>query len=391
MDPSHERILVVDDEAQLRGLFERILHNEGYEVRCASSGDEALKLLETQWFDLVVTDLKMPGMDGMELLAKGKLVSPTLPFIVLTAFGKGRSAVAAVKEGAYDYLVKPFDIEELKLVIKKALELHRLTREVERLRSQLELNFAFQPIIGQSKAMRAIFRVVRMVAKSNATILIESELFGHVRGALTGAIHNKKGLFEEAHEGTLLLDEIGDTSKTFQSKVLRALQENEIRPLGSNQTIKIDVRVIVATNKDLQKEVDRKNFRDDDLFYRLDVVPIVLPPLRQRREDIPLLVNHFINKHTKLNGLEPKRISPTALRLLMDHPWPGNVRELENIIVRAMLINPSREIDPDTLFPAPLAQREIPASLHQTVKGFSWTTALQNTQDLTDLLSTMFA
>jgi len=154
MDPSHERILVVDDEAQLRGLFERILRNEGYEVRCASSGDEALKLLETEWFDLVVTDLKMPGMDGMELLAKGKLVSPTLPFIVLTAFGKGRSAVAAVKEGAYDYLVKPFDIEELKLVIKKALELHRLTREVERLRSQLELNFAFQPIIGQSKAMR---------------------------------------------------------------------------------------------------------------------------------------------------------------------------------------------------------------------------------------------
>jgi len=369
-------------------------------------------------------------MDGMELLAKGKLVSPTLPFIVLTAFGKGRSAVAAVKEGAYDYLVKPFDIEELKLVIKKALELHRLTREVERLRSQLELNFAFQPIIGQSKAMRAIFRVVRMVAKSNATILIqgesgtgkeliakalhhhsqrrnhpfvavnctslpetllESELFGHVRGALTGAMHNKKGLFEEAHEGTLLLDEIGDTSKTFQSKVLRALQENEIRPLGSNQTIKIDVRVIVATNKDLQKEVDRKNFRDDDLFYRLDVVPIVLPPLRQRSEDIPLLVNHFINKHTKLNGLEAKRISPTALRLLMDHPWPGNVRELENIIARAVLINPSREIDPDTLFPAPLAQREIPASLHQTVKGFSWTTALQNTQDLTDLLSTMFA
>jgi DNA-binding NtrC family response regulator len=429
MDPPHERILVVDDEAQLRRIFERILRTEGYEVRCASSGDEALKLLETEWFDLVVTDLKMPGMDGMELLAKGKSANPTLPFIVLTAFGTVRSAVAAVKEAAYDYLVKPFDIEELKLVIKKALELHRLKREVERLRSQLELDFDFQPIIGQSKAMRTIFRVVRMVAKSNATILIqgesgtgkeliakalhhhsqrrnhpfvavncaslpetllESELFGHVRGAFTGAMHNKKGLFEEAHAGTLLLDEIGDTTKTFQSKALRALQENEIRPLGSNRTIKIDVRVIVATNKELQKEVDRKNFRDD-LFYRLDAVPIVLPPLRQRREDIPLLVNHFINKHTKLNGSEPKRISPTALRLLMDHPWPGNVRELENIIARAVLINPGREIDPDTLFPAPSAQREIPASLHQTIKGLSWTAALQNTQDLTDILSTMFA
>jgi DNA-binding NtrC family response regulator len=409
MDASQERILVVDDEAPLRSLFERVLKKEGYEVRPAASGDEALKLLETEWFDLVITDLKMPGMDGMELLAKGKSVNPTLPFIVLTAFGTVRSAVAAVKEGAYDYLVKPFDLEELKLVIKNALELHRLTREVERLRTQLELDLDFEPIIGQSKAMRAIFGVVRMVAQSNATILIqgesgtgkeliakalhhhsqrrnrpfvaincgslpetllESELFGHVRGAFTGAIHNKKGLFEEAHEGTLLLDEIGDTTNNFQSKLLRVLQENEIRPLGSNQTIKIDVRVIAATNKNLRKEVDRKNFRED-LFYRLNVVPIVLPPLRERTEDIPLLVNHFIDKYTKPNGLERKRISPTVLRLLMDHAWPGNVRELENVIARAALINPRAEIDPDTLFPAAVVmERETPTSLRQTIKGF---------------------
>ena len=407
MDAAHERILVVDDEEPLLALFRRILEKEGYEVRCASSGDAAFKILEREWLDLVITDLKMPGMDGMELLAKGKMVNPGMPFIVLTAHGTVRSAVAAVKEGAYDFLVKPFDLEELKIVIKKALELHRLTREVERLRNQLELDLDFEPIIGHSKEMRAVFRVVKMVAKSNATILIqgesgtgkeliakalhhhsqrknqpfvaincaslpetllESELFGHVRGAFTGAMYNKKGLFEEAHEGTLLLDEIGDTTTAFQSKLLRVLQENEIRPLGSNNNIKIDVRVIVATNRDLKKEVERMSFRQD-LFYRLAVVPITVPPLRERREDIPLLVNHFIDKHAKLNGLQPKGISSNALRLLMDHGWPGNVRELENVIARAVLINPGPEIDPETLFFTPLTERQISTSLRQTIKG----------------------
>ena len=407
MSESRERILIVDDEENLVALFKRILQKEGYEVQCASSGEEALEKLETEWFDLVITDLKMPGMDGMELLSKTKAVNPTMPFIMLTAFGTVHSAVAAMKEGAYDYLVKPVDNEEFTLVVKKTMELHRLQREVERLRNQLELDLDFQHIVGHSKGMRAVFRLTRMVARSNATILIqgesgtgkeliaralhqhsqrtegpfvaincasvpetllESELFGYVRGAFTGAIANKKGLFEEAHEGTILLDEIGDTPMAFQSKLLRVLQENEIRPVGTNKSIKIDVRVIAATNKDLKKEVERKAFRKD-LFYRLAVVPIVLPPLRERREDIPPLVDHFIRKYSKHNGLEPKRISPNALKLLIDHSWPGNVRELENVIERAVLINPGPEISPEALFPPPPPADESPTFLRQATKG----------------------
>jgi DNA-binding NtrC family response regulator len=349
----------------------------------------------------------MPGMGGLELLKRGKSLNPSLPFIMLTAFGAVDSAVAAMKEGAYDYLLKPVDTEELKLVVEKALEMHRLTREVERLRSQLDLDLDFGQIVGESKAMRAVFRLMKMVAESNATILIqgesgtgkeliaralhqhsprkkrpfvaincasvpetllESELFGYVRGAFTGANRNKKGLFEEAHEGTLLLDEIGDTSMAFQAKLLRTLQENEIRPVGSNKSVKVDVRVIVATNKDLKKEMERDAFRQD-LFYRLSVVPLVIPPLRNRKEDIPLLATHFIKKYCKAHGLELKSVSPNALKLLLDHPWPGNVRELENAIQRAVLINPGREIGPDSLFPATATEDPPALSLLDTAKG----------------------
>jgi DNA-binding NtrC family response regulator len=407
MGEPHERILIVDDEQNVLALFRRILQKEGYEVECAPSGENALKKLEAEWFDLVITDLKMPGMDGLELLKKGKAVNPGMSFIMLTAFGTIHSAVTAMKEGAYDYLIKPIDTEELKIVVQKALELHRLTRELERLRSQLDFDPDFQQIVGHSEPMRGVFRLIKMVANSNATVLVqgesgtgkeliaralhyhsqrnnrsfvaincaalpetllETELFGHVRGAFTGAICNKKGLFEEAHEGTLLLDEIGDTTTAFQSKLLRVLQENEIRPLGSSKSINIDVRVIVATNKDLKNQVERQAFRAD-LFYRLSVVPIVIPPLRNRREDIPLLVNHFISKHCKRNRLEPKGISPNALRLLLDHSWPGNVRELENVIERAVLINPGPEINTDSLFTSPVAVDESPISLRQATNG----------------------
>jgi DNA-binding NtrC family response regulator len=294
-----------------------------------------------------------------------------------------------MKEGAYDYLIKPVDTEEFKLVVDKALELHQLQREVARLRSQLELDLDFKHIVGQSKPMRAVFRLIRMVAKSNATILIqgesgtgkeliaralhqnsdrssgpfvaidcaslpetllESELFGHVRGAFTGAINNKKGLFVEAHDGTILLDEIGDTTMAFQSKLLRVLQENEVRPVGTNKSIKVDVRVIAATNKDLKREVERKAFRED-LFYRLAVVPVHLPPLRERHDDIPLLVDHFLRKSCKENGLDAKKVSAQGLRHLMKYQWPGNVQELENLIARAVLISSGPEITPDFLFP----------------------------------------
>lgn len=410
MDAGQSRILIVDDEQNILALFRRILERKGYDVHCAATGEEALQKLETELFDVVVTDLKMPGMSGLDLLSRGRALNPTMPFIMLTAFGTVHSAVEAMKEGAYDYLIKPIDTEEFKLVIEKALELHRLQREVARLRSQLELDVDFQQIVGQSKPMRAVFRLIRMVAKSNATILIEgesgtgkeliaravhqnsarnegpfvaidcaslpetlleSELFGHVRGAFAGAVGNKKGLFVEAHDGTILLDEIGDTTMAFQSKLLRALQENEIRPVGTSKGVKVDVRVIAATDKDLKKEVEKKTFRED-LFYRLAVVPVHLPPLRDRKEDIPLLIDHFIKKTCKENELDPKKVSVQGMRHLMEYQWPGNVRELENLIARAVLISSGPEITPEFLFPLSAASGDSALPLPQATK-----TALQ--------------
>jgi len=406
MDAGRERILVVDDEENVLALCQTILQKKGYDVKCAATAEEALDRLETELFDVVVTDLKMPGMSGLDLLTKAKALNPSVPFIMLTAFGTVHSAVEAMKEGAYDYLIKPVDNDEFKLVVEKALELHRLQREVARLRSQLQIDLDFQDIVGQSKPMRAVFRLIRMVAKSNATILIqgesgtgkeliaralhqhsersdgpfvaidcaslpetllESELFGHVRSAFTGAINNKEGLFVEAHCGTILLDEIGDTTMALQSKLLRVLQENEVRPVGTNKSIKIDVRVIAATNKDLKKEVERKAFRED-LFYRLAVVPIHLPPLRDRRDDIPLLIDHFIKKSCQENGLHAKKISAQGIRQLMEYQWPGNVRELENLVARAVLISSGFEVTPDFLFPLAPVTDNSPVSLPQAAR-----------------------
>jgi DNA-binding NtrC family response regulator len=410
MDAGQQRILIVDDEENVVALFKRVLTKKGYAVQGASMAEEALEKLEMELFDLVVTDLKMPGMSGLDLLRNGKVLAPSTPFVLLTAFGTVQTAVQAMKDGAYDYLIKPVDNEELTLVVERGLELHRLQREVERLRGELAVDLDSEQIIGRSKPMHAVFRLIRMVARSNSTILIqgesgtgkeliaralhrhsersegplvavdcaalpetllESELFGHVRGAFTGAINNKKGLFEEADGGTILLDEIGDTTMAFQSKLLRVLQENEIRRLGTSKSIKVDVRVVAATNKDLKTEMERKTFRED-LFYRLAVVPIQLPPLRDRRDDIPLLIDHFINKHSKENRLAPKTVSAAALRRLMDYPWPGNVRELENLIARAVLISSGPEITPDCLFPLAPATDSALIPLSQATK-----TALQ--------------
>ena len=389
MKTAPERILVVDDEVSTLTLFQRILEKEGYEVVCATSGEEALQQLKTQRFDLAISDLRMPGLTGIELVREAKALNPTLPCIVLTGYGTVHSAVAVMKEGAYDYLTKPVNDDELKLVVRKALDLHRLTSEVERLRTQVELERDFHHIVGRSKPMRTLFRQVKLVAASNSTVLIqgesgtgkeliaraihqqspradrpfvaidcgtlpepllESELFGHARGAFTGAIQAKKGLFEEAHGGTLLLDEIGDTAPVFQSKLLRVLQESEIRPVGANKSIKVDVRVIAATNKDLKQQVEKGAFRED-LYYRLAVVPLQLPALRERREDIPLLVEHCIKKYCSQNHFPLKSVAAKALQLLLDAPWPGNVRELENVIERAVLLSPGAEIRPEALFP----------------------------------------
>ncbi|MBI4488928.1 MAG: sigma-54-dependent Fis family transcriptional regulator [Deltaproteobacteria bacterium] len=406
MNAARERILVVDDEENVVVLFKRILEKEGYEVESAASGEEALGWLETDWFDLLISDLKMPRMDGLEFIQKAKTLRPSVPCIVLTAYGTIESAVAAMKKGAYDYLAKPANIEEIKLVVKKALDLHRLTREVERLRAQVEIGREFSEIVGRSRPMRALFRLIKLVARSNATVLIqgesgtgkeliaraihqhsprhdrpfvaidcgalpetllESELFGHMRGAFTGAISTKKGLFEEAHGGTLLLDEIGNTTPAFQSKLLRVLQESEIRPVGGNKSIKVDVRVIAATNKDLKGQMEKRTFRED-LYYRLAVVPVVIPPLKDRTEDIPLLADQFIKKYCKQNGLEPKRISAQRLKDLIDYTWPGNVRELENVIERAVLLSPGPEINSEALFPEPVAAEKFHEPLQQATR-----------------------
>jgi len=385
---SPDRILVVDDEPNMRALFNKILGKEGYLVETASSAEEAVKLLDKEQVDLVISDLKMEGMDGIQLLKKVKEGRPDTPVILLTAFGTIDSAVAAMKEGAFDYLTKPVNNDEVILVVKKALENYHLKREVEHLRDKVEVNKDFKDIIGQSPRMRSLFRLIKIVANSNTTILIngesgtgkeliaraihfnsprkdrpfvtvdcgalpetllESELFGHVRGSFTGAISNKKGLFEEADGGTLLLDEIGDTTLAFQSKLLRVLQENEIKPVGSSKSIHVDVRVVAATNKDLREGIRNKTFRED-LYYRLAVVPVLLPSLKDRKEDIPLLVDHFVKKYCDHNGLFLKQVSPQVMKILIDYPWHGNVRELENVIERAVLISPGNEIKMESLF-----------------------------------------
>ncbi|MFI5304718.1 MAG: sigma-54-dependent transcriptional regulator [Nitrospiria bacterium] len=385
---SPDRILVVDDEPNMRALFNKILGKEGYRVETASSAEEAVKFLDREQADLVISDLKMEGMDGIQLLKKVKEGSPDTPVILLTAFGTIDSAVAAMKEGAFDYLTKPVNNDEVILVVKKALENYHLKREVEQLRDKVEVNKDFKDIIGQSPRMRSLFRLIKIVANSNTTILIngesgtgkeliaraihfnsprkdrpfvtvdcgalpetllESELFGHVRGSFTGAISNKKGLFEEADGGTLLLDEIGDTTLAFQSKLLRVLQENEIKPVGSSKSIHVDVRVVAATNKDLREGIRNKTFRED-LYYRLAVVPVLLPSLKDRKEDIPLLVDHFVKKYCDHNSLILKQVSAQVMRILIDYPWHGNVRELENVIERAVLISPGNEIKMESLF-----------------------------------------
>lgn len=399
------KILVVDDEPNMLGLFKKVLGKEGHEVVGVLSGEAAIERLKSERFDLLISDLKMPGLSGSDVLKIAKNLDPVLPCIVLTAHGTIESAVSAMRDGAYNYLTKPINNEEIALTVKKALEVNRLTREVEQLREKAGVETALGNIVGRSKPMRDLFRLIGMVANSPTTVLIygesgtgkelfaraihqqsprrnrpfiaidcgalpetllESELFGHVRGSFTGAVSNKKGLFEEADGGTLLLDEIGDTTPAFQSKLLRVLQEGEIRPVGSNKTIKVDVRVIAATNKDLKKNVEKKSFRED-LYYRLAVVPIVIPALRHRREDIPLLADHFIKKYCNRNRLEPKHIAPKTLKLLIESPWPGNVRELENVIERAVLMSNGPEVSPEALFMEPSVM-ETDGLLSETIR-----------------------
>ena len=376
-----ETILVVDDEKNYLLVLSEVLQDEGYEVLTAQGGHEALDIQKSSDLDLILTDMKMPGMDGIELLENIKALDPDLPVIMMTAHGTVDKAVEAMQKGAYSYILKPFDNERLTIYVKKAVSLYQVVKDNRLLRETVESQYRFGNFIGKNKTIRDVFETIRKVAPSNATVLIEgesgtgkelvaksihfnssrrdkpfiavncsalaenlleSELFGHEKGAFTGAVARKKGRFELADHGTLFLDEIGELSQNLQVKLLRVLQEKTFELVGGTRPITADIRVITATNKNLREEMLRGRFRED-LFYRLNVVRIELPPLKQRKEDIRLLVNHFIDKYTperKVN-IPVKGVDQEVDRLFFDYSWPGNVRELENLIERVMILCPN--------------------------------------------------
>jgi two-component system response regulator AtoC len=383
--PSQEakHVLIVDDEENMRHMLSLLLAREGYRVSLAQNGVEGLEVLSKDPADIVLCDLKMPVMDGMEFLeeCKSRELHPTI--IMMSAYGTLDTAVEAMKRGAYDYVQKPFRPDEVILTLRKAEERERLRRENLALREELARLSRYDDMVGRSRAMQEIFSTIEKVAPYSVTVLIlgesgvgkeliaraihrksprangpflalncgavppslmESELFGHVRGAFTDATHDKKGLFQMAHQGTLLLDEIGELPKDLQVKLLRVLQDQEVRPVGGTKSQKVDVRILAATSKDLEEEVRGGRFRED-LFYRLNVVTIQVPPLRQRQEDIPLLVDHFLARFRKRLGVYVEGVSPRAMAALMRYPWPGNVRELENVIERACVLCDGKRIE----------------------------------------------
>ncbi len=369
-------ILIVDDEQSMRDFLAIMLRKEGYDVMTAEDGKEALKAIEQDIYDLVITDIKMPGIDGLEVLRTVKGLSPKTFVIVITAYSSTEDAVSAMKQGALDYITKPFEIEKIKLVIKNALDRKKLNEEHDYYKRQYEHQFDTGNIIGNSDSILQIFDMIKRVSPSKSTVLItggsgtgkeliahaihqnsprqkqpfvavncgaipesllESELFGHIKGAFTGAIANKTGLFELADHGTLFLDEIGELPLMIQVKLLRVLQEKQFKRVGGIKDISLDVRIITATNRELPKMVQENTFRED-LFYRLNVIPIHLPSLRKRREDIPLLANHFLEKYNREIGKHFTHISQAAMQQLLAYNWPGNVRELENTIERAVAL-----------------------------------------------------
>ncbi|MDY0041973.1 MAG: sigma-54 dependent transcriptional regulator [Desulforhabdus sp.] len=371
-----ETILIVDDEKNYLLVLEDLLLEEGYQVLTADSGQKGLEIAEEHELDAVITDMKMPGMDGITLFESVHRRQPDLPVIMMTAYGTQEKALEAMKKGAFDYIFKPFENEQFKFTIRKAIDHYHLVRQNRYLTKELHGRYQFSNIIGKSAAMQRIFQLIEKVAPSKATILItgesgtgkeliaravhfnsprrdlpfisvncgalpenllESELFGHEKGAFSGAINQRKGRFELAHEGTLFLDEISEMSPPLQVKLLRVLQEMEFERVGSSQSMKVDVRVVAASNRNLKLEVAEGRFRSD-LFYRLNVVHISLPALRERSDDIPPLVNHFLAKYSEEGGRPPVTIHPDALLRLLEYPWPGNIRELENVIERAVIL-----------------------------------------------------
>ncbi|HYN20810.1 MAG TPA: sigma-54 dependent transcriptional regulator [Thermoanaerobaculia bacterium] len=378
MSGERARLLVVDDETSIVDFLALLFEEEGYSVDTAHSTTEARQVLARKSFDVVLCDVLMPDGSGLDLLREVKATSETGPAVIMmTAYTSTKTAIEAMKAGAADYVSKPFDVEELKIVVQKALEREQLADENIYLRRELEQKYTFNNIIGKSPRMQAIFSLIERIARTSSTVLIngesgtgkeliaraihfaspranrrflslncgampenllESELFGHERGAFTGAVREKKGLFQEADRGTLFLDEIGEMTTTMQVKVLRAIQEKVVRKVGGTDEETVDVRIIAATNQDLENRIASGDFRED-LYYRINVLPIHLPPLRQRREDIPLLVDFFLQKYCRQMDLPPRQISVEAIHLLEGYDWPGNVRELENLIERTLALS----------------------------------------------------
>jgi two-component system NtrC family response regulator len=381
------RILVVDDEETQREMLGGFLKKEGYSISLADSGEEALKICQDKFFEVALIDLKMPGMDGIELLSKLKEINPEIQVIVMTAYASIETAVVAMKKGAFNYVNKPVDLEELRINIKKALENQKILTENRYLKEQLNEKYKDLNLIGESKAIKEVLSTVARVAKSDSTVLIrgesgtgkelvaraihalsdranqrfislscaaipetllESELFGYEKGAFTGATRRKEGRFELADSGTLFLDEIGDLSLETQVKLLRVIETQEFERLGGEETIKVDVRIISATNQDLEKKIKEKSFRED-LYYRLNVISIFIPPLRERKEDIIPLVDHFIEKSNQKTGKNIQGLTREAKDILFSYPWHGNIRELENVIERATVLSRGEAIDKSDL------------------------------------------
>lgn len=388
------KILIVEDEFVVQDILRRLLEKQGYELHICKRGDEGLaELQRNPHYDLIISDLMLPGLSGMEILERAKAIAPDIPVIIITAYASVDSAVEAMRLGAFDYITKPFNNEETLMVIRKALERHELVEENRNLKVALNEKYGFENIIGHSRAMQEVFDLVRQAAPSSATILIrgesgtgkelmaraihhnsprkakpfvalnagsiptdllESQLFGHVKGAFTGATSDKQGLFEAADTGSFFLDEIGNIGMDLQAKLLRVLQEREFMPVGSTRVRKVDVRLVVATNADLEQMIKDGSFRDD-LYYRMNVIELRLPPLRERAGDIPILVDHFIRKYETENDKKIQEVENSFLEKLESYGWPGNIRELENVIERAVILCRDGVITP-ALLPAHLSK-----------------------------------
>ena len=400
------RILVVDDERSMRELLAIVLRREGYEVLLAENGRAAIDLLEREPVDILISDIKMPDLSGVDVLRAAKKIDPDILGIMITAFASTETAVEAMRLGACDYLSKPFDIDLLKMKVREKIENRHLRQENLILKRTLGLTHQFSNIIGRSEAMLAVFKMIETVARTNSTILLtgesgtgkglvaqavhfhslrrdkpmvslncgampenllESELFGHMRGAFTGADSNKKGLLEVAERGSVFLDEIGEMSAVMQVKLLRVLQERRFRRVGGLEEMQADIRIIAATNQDLARLISEGRFRED-LFYRINVIPIALPPLRERREDIALIAEHFLQKYNEQMGKDIVGISHQAMDLLQLHEWPGNIRELENVMERAVALEPTPTILPDSL-PPTIRGGDGPRAPAQNVDG----------------------